>query len=163
MYLLQLKYLFIISIVTLTIKLNNNRFLIISGTIPGYRSRIRIYPPDKIGIIYAYNRHSIDLREQYRLIGRLEKLAREQIEELLSNELAIKTEDAVTVNLTILGYRKLLGTGRVTHPINVKVEAFSKLAGEKGSRGRGFKGSRGKTRTLEPLSVLYRLRKWQTE
>jgi large subunit ribosomal protein L15 len=55
----------------------------------------------------------------------------EQIEKLLSNNLAIKTEDAITVNLNVLGYRKLLGAGKVSHPINVKVEEISRLAEEK--------------------------------
>lgn len=35
------------------------------------------------------------------------------------------------INLTELGYTKLLGTGRITKPLTVEVEAYSKSAAEK--------------------------------
>lgn len=59
-------------------------YLIHGGTIPGYRSRLSIYPPDSIGVIFSYNQyHGIPAREEFRLIGRLEKYAFDQVEKLL--------------------------------------------------------------------------------
>ena len=59
-------------------------YLIHSGSTPGYRSRINIYPPDSIGVIFSYNQyHSIPAREEFRLIGRFEKYAFDQIEKML--------------------------------------------------------------------------------
>ena len=36
-----------------------------------------------------------------------------------------------TVNLTEMGYTKLLGTGKITKPLTITVEAYSKSAAEK--------------------------------
>ncbi|MCW4028763.1 MAG: 50S ribosomal protein L15 [Candidatus Bathyarchaeota archaeon] len=36
-----------------------------------------------------------------------------------------------SINLTELGYTKLLGTGKLTKPLTIEVEAFSKSAAEK--------------------------------
>jgi CubicO group peptidase (beta-lactamase class C family) len=59
-------------------------YLVHSGTIPGYHSRLSIYPPDSIGIIFSYNQyHGIPVRDEIRLIGRIEKYAFRQIERLL--------------------------------------------------------------------------------
>jgi len=59
-------------------------YLIHSGSIPGYRSRLSICPPDNIGVIFSYNQyHGISAREEFRLIGRFEKYAFDQIEKLL--------------------------------------------------------------------------------
>jgi large subunit ribosomal protein L15 len=42
-----------------------------------------------------------------------------------------KQEDKTTVDLAALGYTKLLGTGRVTKPLLIKVASCSKSAAEK--------------------------------
>jgi large subunit ribosomal protein L15 len=42
-----------------------------------------------------------------------------------------KQEDKTVVNLTDLGYTKLLGTGRVTMPLVIRVASCSKSAAEK--------------------------------
>jgi CubicO group peptidase (beta-lactamase class C family) len=58
--------------------------LVHGGSIPGYHSRLSIYPPDKIGIIFSYNQnHGIAAREEIRLIGKIEKYAFQQVERLL--------------------------------------------------------------------------------
>ena len=40
-------------------------------------------------------------------------------------------EDKPQINLTALGYTKLLGTGKVTKPLTVQVSSYSKSAAEK--------------------------------
>jgi|Deesub1362A_J573_1020465.scaffolds.fasta_scaffold00258_39 large subunit ribosomal protein L15 len=50
-------------------------------------------------------------------VGELE----ENLEELIKAGYASREGDAVTVNLTSAGFDKLLGKGKVTSPINVKV------------------------------------------
>ena len=67
------------------VKLSDGRtYLAHSGTLPGFLSRLSIYPPDKIGIIYSYNQNNnIIVREKIRFIGKIEKYAFNQIEKLL--------------------------------------------------------------------------------
>jgi len=54
-----------------------------------------------------------------------------QIDRLLDNKQARKTKKGITVHLSRLGYDKLLGKGRVTHSLIVRVESCSKSAAEK--------------------------------
>ena len=46
-------------------------------------------------------------------------------------EIALVRPQERAVNLTALGYTKLLGTGKVTKPLSVQVESYSKSAAEK--------------------------------
>jgi large subunit ribosomal protein L15 len=47
-------------------------------------------------------------------------------------ELAVETQDGKnSINLTTLGYTKLLGTGKIQKPLTVTVQACSKAAQEK--------------------------------
>jgi len=55
----------------------------------------------------------------------------ERVERLLGEKKARKTRGGVAVDLTRLGYDKLLGGGRVTHPLIVTVGSFSQSASEK--------------------------------
>ena len=55
----------------------------------------------------------------------------EQIEKMLTNNQAVKTRKGITINLTKLGYNKLLGVGKVTHRMIVTVESSSKSATKK--------------------------------
>jgi len=66
-------------------KLSDGRtYLTHNGTLPGYHSRVSIYPPDKIGIIFTYNQNNnIFGREKIRVIGKIEKYAFMHIEMLL--------------------------------------------------------------------------------
>ena len=55
-----------------------------SGAVLGYRSRVMIYQPEHIGVVYSYNQYQkIPTREKYNPIGRMEKYAREKIELML--------------------------------------------------------------------------------
>ena len=56
-------------------------------------------------------------------VGRLEDMAEEFFEQ--------KEEGKRFIDLEILGYTKLLGTGKITKPLIVKIPAFSKSAAEK--------------------------------
>jgi len=51
--------------------------------------------------------------------------------EALAARLQPQTEGQPTIDLTSLGYVKLLGTGKVTKPMVVKVQSASKSATEK--------------------------------
>ncbi len=55
----------------------------------------------------------------------------EGIESLLANKQAKKTKKGTAIDLTQLGYDKLLGKGKVSHPLIVRVESSSKSAAEK--------------------------------
>jgi len=59
-------------------------YLTHNGTIPGYHSRVSIFPQDRIGIIFLYNQNNnIFVRENIRFIGKIEKYAFLKVEELL--------------------------------------------------------------------------------
>ena len=49
----------------------------------------------------------------------------------IKNGLAKENKGAFDINLTKLGYNKLLGTGKITKKLNIKVKSFSKSAAEK--------------------------------
>lgn len=51
--------------------------------------------------------------------------------EQLSTQILAEKEGRPTIDLTSLGYAKLLGTGKITTPLNVKVKSCSKSAAEK--------------------------------
>jgi large subunit ribosomal protein L15 len=51
--------------------------------------------------------------------------------EALSTQLPTQTEGQQTIDLTSLGYAKLLGTGTLTKSLTIKVQSCSKSAAEK--------------------------------
>jgi len=51
-----------------------------------------------------------------------------KVEELLKEKKIIKGKDGIKINLTELGYDKLLGTGKVKHKLIVEAKSFSKNA-----------------------------------
>jgi large subunit ribosomal protein L15 len=55
----------------------------------------------------------------------------EQINNLIDSRQAEKTKNGIKVNLHFLGYDKLLGKGKVTHPLIMQVDSWSKSAAEK--------------------------------
>jgi large subunit ribosomal protein L15 len=54
-----------------------------------------------------------------------------KIEELLKEKKVTKSKEGIKVNLTELGYDKLLGKGQVNHPLIVEAKSFSKTAVKK--------------------------------
>jgi large subunit ribosomal protein L15 len=66
-------------------------------------------------------------------VGELDEL----IGTLIANKKLIEEQGKVTINLKELGYDKLLGGGKVTRPIIVKVPSFSESAGKKISEAGG--------------------------
>ncbi|NIP67117.1 50S ribosomal protein L15, partial [Candidatus Bathyarchaeota archaeon] len=54
-----------------------------------------------------------------------------RIGELVTSRKAEKTEAGIKIDLSKLGYNKLLGRGQVTHPLIVEVESHSESAAEK--------------------------------
>jgi large subunit ribosomal protein L15 len=61
----------------------------------------------------------------------------EEVSRLLNEGKATKKADGIHINLKELGYDKLLGSGRVTYPLFLKVDSFSKSAAEKIKRAKG--------------------------
>jgi large subunit ribosomal protein L15 len=55
----------------------------------------------------------------------------QQISKLISGKEARKTKEGIKVDLSHLGYDKLLGRGQVTQPLIVQVDSHSKSAAEK--------------------------------
>ncbi len=55
----------------------------------------------------------------------------EQIAVLLEKKQAGKTKQGIRVHLDRLGYNKLLGRGKVTHPLIIEVDAYSESAAKK--------------------------------
>ncbi|MGC9517386.1 MAG: uL15 family ribosomal protein [Methanomicrobiales archaeon] len=55
----------------------------------------------------------------------------EKSEELLEKGLATKEKDKIVIDITVLGYDKLLGSGKITKPMIVKTPSFSNLAEKK--------------------------------
>ncbi len=55
----------------------------------------------------------------------------EQIDKLLASKQAEKTREGVKVHLTSLGYDKLLGKGKVTHPLIIQADSCSNSAAKK--------------------------------
>jgi len=81
------------------------------------------YEPDYFGKKGFTSPKSLRRRENTINLGKLDEIA---------EKLAIKKEEGkIFVDLEKHGYTKLLGTGKVTKPMIVKVSSFSKLAAEK--------------------------------
>lgn len=55
----------------------------------------------------------------------------EQVQQLLSEKKARRKREGIYVDLTELGYDKLLGSGKVAHQLIVKVTSHSKSAERK--------------------------------
>jgi large subunit ribosomal protein L15 len=51
--------------------------------------------------------------------------------EALTTKITTKEGETPTIDLTSLGYAKLLGTGKLTKPLTIKVQSCSKTAAEK--------------------------------
>ncbi len=57
--------------------------------------------------------------------------------EALASKFPAENEQPQIINLTEMGYGKLLGTGKITKPLTVKVDAASKTAVEKVTQAGG--------------------------
>ncbi len=57
--------------------------------------------------------------------------------EAIANQLPVQNEQQQIIDLTSLGYAKLLGTGKITKSLTIKVEAASKTAMEKVTQAGG--------------------------
>lgn len=55
----------------------------------------------------------------------------EKSEELLEKGLANKENDSIIIDVTQLGYNKVLGSGRITKPLTIKAPEFSASAESK--------------------------------
>ena len=85
-------------------------------------SYVVAYEPDYFGKHGFTSPQSLKRKENVINVAKLDEIA------VLSTE----TEKGKThVNLTTMGYTKLLGTGRITKPLTVTVPACSKTAEEK--------------------------------
>lgn len=60
-----------------------------------------------------------------------------KIEEFLREKKVTKSKDGIKVNLSTLGYDKLLGTGQLKHKLIVKAKYFSKTAIKKLEKNKG--------------------------
>jgi large subunit ribosomal protein L15 len=81
------------------------------------------YEPDYFGKKGFTSPKSLRRKENTINLGKLDEIA---------EKIAIKKEKGkIFVDLEKHGYTKLLGTGKVTKPMIVKVSSFSKLAAEK--------------------------------
>ncbi len=57
--------------------------------------------------------------------------------EAVASKLPVQNEQQQVIDLTKMGYAKLLGTGKITKPLTIKVEAASKTATEKVTQAGG--------------------------
>ena len=81
------------------------------------------YEPDYFGKKGFTSPKSLRGKENIINLGKLDEIA---------EKIAIKKDEGkIFVDLEKHGYTKLLGTGKVTKPIIVKVSSFSRLAAEK--------------------------------
>lgn len=94
-----------------------------SGRHKGRWSYVIRYEPDYFGKTGFTSPKSLRQKQNIINVGKLDEIA-----EKISSR---KEEDKIFVDLEGLGYTKLLGTGKVTKPIIVKVTAYSKSAAEK--------------------------------
>jgi len=83
------------------------------------------YDPDRFGK-HGFKR---PIRKEVSAInvGKLD----EQIESLLDSKQTEKTKEGIKVYLNRLGFDKLLGKGKVTHPLIIQVDSCSKSAAKK--------------------------------
>lgn len=61
----------------------------------------------------------------------------EDVSRLVAEGKATEKANAIHIDLKALGYNKLLGSGRVTHPFIVRVDSYSKSAAHKISMAQG--------------------------
>ncbi|MFP4115869.1 MAG: uL15m family ribosomal protein [Candidatus Aenigmatarchaeota archaeon] len=54
-----------------------------------------------------------------------------RVEELLEKDVAEETDDGIEIDISEIGYDKLLGSGKVTRKLNVKAKEFSEKAKQK--------------------------------
>jgi large subunit ribosomal protein L15 len=80
------------------------------------------YEPDYFGKCGFTSPKSLKQKVNIINVGELDELARKS---------STKEEGKLFVDLENLGYTKLLGSGKVTNPLVIKVGAFSKSAEEK--------------------------------
>jgi large subunit ribosomal protein L15 len=80
------------------------------------------YEPDYFGKRGFTSPKSLKQKEKVINLGKLDELAKKTSE---------KKDEKIFVDLESLGYTKLLGTGKVTKPLIVKVTSCSKSAAEK--------------------------------
>jgi large subunit ribosomal protein L15 len=80
------------------------------------------YEPDYFGKRGFTSPKSLKQKEKVINLGKLDELAKKAPE---------KKDEKIFVDLESLGYTKLLGTGKVTKPLIVKVASCSKSAAEK--------------------------------
>jgi large subunit ribosomal protein L15 len=80
------------------------------------------YEPDYFGKRGFTSPKSLKQKEKVINLGKLDELAKKTSE---------KKDEKIFVDLESLGYTKLLGTGKVTKPLIVKVASCSKSAAEK--------------------------------
>jgi large subunit ribosomal protein L15 len=59
------------------------------------------------------------------------------VHRLLDEGKAFRKADGIHIDLQELGYDKLLGAGKVTHPLLLRVDSFSKSAAEKINKAKG--------------------------
>jgi large subunit ribosomal protein L15 len=85
-------------------------------------SYVTAHEPNYFGKHGFTSPQSVKRREKVINVSKLDEIA------ILSTE---KEKGKTHVNLTSLGYTKLLGTGRITKPLTVTVSACSKTAEEK--------------------------------
>jgi len=81
------------------------------------------YEPEYFGKKGFTSPKSLKVKENVINVGKLDEIAKK-----LSQA---KREEKVYIDLESLGYTKLLGTGKVTKPLKVKVAACSSSAAEK--------------------------------
>jgi len=60
-----------------------------------------------------------------------------EVNRLLDEGKAVKKANSIYLDLKALGYDKLLGSGKVTHPLVLRVDSFSKSAAEKIKEAKG--------------------------
>ena len=85
-------------------------------------SYVAAHEPNYFGKHGFTSPQSLKRKEKVINVSKLDEIA------ILSNE---KEKSKTHVNLTSLGYTKLLGTGKITKPLTVTVSACSKTAEEK--------------------------------
>ena len=90
-----------------------------------------VYAPDRFGKV-GFKRAWVD-RPATINVGRLDEIS----EELVGEELAVKEDSGIRVDLGALGIGKLLGEGRVEKALIVKVASFSEEAKRKIEEAKG--------------------------
>lgn len=85
------------------------------------------YEPDYFGKRGFTSPQSLTRKENVINVGELEEL----FEKLANTEMVNEKDGKPFIDLEKLGYTKLLGDGKVTKPLLVKVAAYSETAAEK--------------------------------